>query len=85
VFLELMRLARDVGVSFAFPTQSLHIESMVPPAEKRLPPTRTVEQLGEIVDAYGPGGDRARPEGPQITTSQYVPGVPADRGSEDDG
>ncbi|NOZ00833.1 MAG: mechanosensitive ion channel family protein, partial [Deltaproteobacteria bacterium] len=56
--LEIMRLARELGVQFAFPTQTIHVESM--PAQQKggdhtiedRPDTR---RLSEIVSAFGPG------------------------------
>jgi MscS family membrane protein len=58
--LEWMRLAEDLGVAFAFPTQTLHVETL---AESRTPrPAVPVfESLGTIVDGYGPGGTRSHP------------------------
>jgi MscS family membrane protein len=72
VFLEIMRLARDLGVSFAFPTQSLHLESM-PALPASLDTAPEATSLRAIVEAYGPGGDRARPDGPTITDGGFVP------------
>ena len=82
VYLEILRLAQDLGVSFAFPTQSLHIESMRKPTD---PASRTpldASSLREIVDGYGPGGSMGRPEGPEITQGKHVPQLVSARGSE---
>ncbi|HHH30036.1 MAG TPA: mechanosensitive ion channel family protein [Polyangiaceae bacterium] len=84
IFLEFMRLARDLGVGFAFPTQSLHIESSAKPTDKSLPPPLPSDDLKAIVAAYGPKGERSRPRGIKITKSQYVPDEKADRGSTDE-
>ncbi|MBW2526512.1 MAG: mechanosensitive ion channel family protein [Deltaproteobacteria bacterium] len=84
VFLEVMRLAEDLGVSFAFPTQSLHLEQVAAPGAPRdLAASPPPKELGMVVDSYGPGGGRARPGGPEISEG-YLP-LPAKRGSEDDG
>ena len=67
VFLEILRLAEKLGVQFAFPTQTLHVESL---AEPRPMPERSVpppEQLKQAIEAFGPGGQWARPEGPKLT------------------
>ncbi len=70
IFLELLRLAKDLGVDFAFPTRTLHVERLARAGEA---PRREVpEDLAAIVEGYGPGGDRARPEGPEIT-SGFLP------------
>lgn len=84
VFLEIMRLARDLGVSFALPTQSLHIESLPHPGERRLPDPLAPPRLAEVVQAFGPGGGRARPAGPEITKGRFVANA-SQRGSEAEG
>ncbi len=70
IFLELMRLARALGVSFAFPTRSLHIESAPTHSDERAVPS--LEALSHTVENYGPGGADARPDGPQITGHGYL-------------
>ncbi|MEM9691851.1 MAG: mechanosensitive ion channel family protein [Myxococcota bacterium] len=82
VFLEFMRLARDLGVGFAFPTQSVHIEGMAPAGEREIPAAPDVAELAAIVEAYGPQGDRARPGGPSVT-SGFFPVAGNARGAED--
>ncbi|MDE2695265.1 MAG: mechanosensitive ion channel family protein [Chloroflexota bacterium] len=53
--LDIMRLAEELGVEFAFPTQTLHVASMPgQPAEVPTAPVR--EQLGEAVERYAPAG-----------------------------
>ncbi|RLB51557.1 MAG: hypothetical protein DRI90_22850, partial [Deltaproteobacteria bacterium] len=61
IYLEIMRLADSVGVAFAFPTQSVHIEAMPPVGERALSAPAESKQLGEIVHSYGPKGAKARP------------------------
>jgi MscS family membrane protein len=73
VFLEIMRLARQLGVTFAFPTQTLHLESVASPgAQRTITPPQPNEQLAELVRAFGPGGQQARPAGPCITDGYYA-------------
>ncbi len=64
ILLEILRLANEIGVEFAFPTQTLHIDSFYAkhPRQvgKQLPP----DKMAEIVTYFGPGGQLARPEGP---------------------
>ena len=64
VILEIMRLAEDLGVSFAFPSQSLYLEST---PERPLPVRSTPEDLAQRVEAFGPDGARSRPQGPELT------------------
>lgn len=69
--LEFRRLADTLEVSFAFPSTSVYLEST--PSEP-LPPHRdvSVQELGELVDSYGPGGHLARPGGPAFARSWSV-------------
>ena len=53
--LDIMRLAQDVGVEFAFPTQTLHVASL-PGQPQDVPAAPGRDQLGEIVDGYSPNG-----------------------------
>jgi MscS family membrane protein len=48
--LEIMKLAEHLGINFAFPTQTLHIENM--PGKPSLSPTYEVEKAGEKMKAY---------------------------------
>ncbi len=85
IFLEILRLARALGVSFAFPTQSLHIESIAAPGKERsAPPPR--DALEAAVLGFGPEGRTARPSGPIITATRFAAKA-SDRGvaRDDDG
>lgn len=87
IFLEIMRLAHDLELSFAFPTQRLHLEYVnAPGAARVLPDTRTPEQLAEVIHAFGPGGSRSRPLGPQLTDGYVAVNEPSfrARGAVDD-
>jgi MscS family membrane protein len=85
VYLEALRLARALGVSFAFPTQSLHIEALPKSGARELPAPPDLPELVATVHAFAPGGTEARPDGPELTESGYMPGIMPDRGSEDGG
>jgi len=65
IFLEILRLAESLGVDFAFPTQTLLVESMAlaGASNERVVP----EDLPRLVKAYGPKGELSRPGGPVIT------------------
>ncbi|MBX2797724.1 MAG: mechanosensitive ion channel family protein [Myxococcales bacterium] len=83
--LEFMRLAQDMGVSFAFPSTSVYLESS---PEHPLPrrEERPLPQLRDVFDSFGPDGSRARPEGPAFGRSWSVKGrETGDRGSASDG
>jgi MscS family membrane protein len=66
LFLEILRLAKELGVDFAFPTQTLHVDTL-PALGEQKPPRTGPENLAQVVEAFGPGGARARPAGPQLT------------------
>ena len=85
VFLEIMRLAAGLGVSFAFPTRTLHIDYQRAAGERPdVGPTPDGEQLASVVRAFGPGGASARPQGPQLTEGFYASAAPTppSRGSD---
>ncbi|MBN2799745.1 MAG: mechanosensitive ion channel family protein [Deltaproteobacteria bacterium] len=69
--LEFLRIAHELEVSFAFPSQSLYLEST---PEHPLPPqaSRRLEELQQVVDSFGPAGERARPAGPAFSRSWTV-------------
>lgn len=54
---EILKLAADLGISFAMPTRTLHVASQAPPAP--LPGRRPLDaaQIESIVRRYGPGVD----------------------------
>lgn len=83
VFLEIMRLARELSIRFAFPTQTLHVESLAAPGAKRhVPEPPQDSALSAVVHAFGPGGARARPQGPRLTDG-YFAGTEHRRGNGD--
>lgn len=66
LLMEFLRLARDLDVRYAYPSQSVYLEAT---PEHPLPPQAPGDAaaLAGVVRGYGPGGDRARPAGPFIT------------------
>lgn len=60
--LEVIRLAEHLGVGFAFPTTSIHVES-TPENPLSVEPVGPVDALRQQVDRFGPSGDLARPDG----------------------
>ena len=67
LMLEWMRLAEDLGVGFAFPTQTLHVESLA--ALDSVPEVQVPadEMLGQTVAGYGPDGERGTPRTPDVS------------------
>lgn len=65
-FLEILRLAKEVGVEFAFPTQTLHMDSFYKEQPRQVGEERTEEELASAVSEFGPGGKKGKPEGIRI-------------------
>lgn len=83
VMLSIMRLAKDLGVSFAFPTRTLHmVEAAQPGAERAVPPRLPREELARLVSSYGPEGERGRAL-PALAEGRYRPGSYVPRRSSD--
>ncbi|MAQ19876.1 MAG: hypothetical protein CMN30_34365 [Sandaracinus sp.] len=84
VFLEIMRMAEAIGVDFAFPTQTLHLETRA--REREIPararPSR--DELSDVVAAFGPSGGRSTAESPLLTQG-FFPGGGVVRGSDAEG
>jgi len=72
--LEFIRLAHALGVSFAFPSQSLYLEST---PERPLPPhpDRSLEELGTIFAGFSASGEQSRPDGPRFPRTWDAPDV----------
>ncbi len=75
VFLEIMRLADRIGVSFAFPTQTLHIEAMAKPGAAPAPARPSREELKKIVEGFGPDGGHATAESEPLTSGYWPSSV----------
>lgn len=65
-FLEVLRLAKEVGVEFAFPTQTLHMDSFHKEEPRKVGEERTEEELASTVHAFGPDGKKGKPDGIRI-------------------
>lgn len=61
--LEIYRLADEVGVEFAYPTQTLHIDSLYSEEPRKAGKERTEEELAGAVYAFSPGGELSNPDG----------------------
>ncbi|MCB0393820.1 MAG: mechanosensitive ion channel family protein [Bdellovibrionales bacterium] len=70
IFLEVLKLAKDLEISFAFPTQTLHIDS---DPEHPLPAQNisSVEKLKDLGAQYGPSGNKSQPKGLGIFEPPY--------------
>ena len=70
VLMEILRLAHHLEVAFAFPTQTIHVESTPEhPLSKQT--ANDDAQLAKLAQDYGPGGKLAKPGGLGIFTPPY--------------
>ena len=60
--LEILRLAKALKVEFAFPTQTLHIDSHIQ-GEMAEKPSPSTDSLIHQIKSFGPNGEDAKPEG----------------------
>ncbi|MCA1801003.1 MAG: mechanosensitive ion channel family protein [Rhodothermaceae bacterium] len=67
IFLEILKMAKEVGVEFAYPTQTLHIDSFYGDKPRQIGRDVPVEQLGETVSSFGPEGGKSSPGGVKLT------------------
>ncbi len=79
--LEILRLADRLAVSFAFPTQTLHVETRAKETEIPTPKDLSNSELTGVIQAFGPGGELARPTGVSLSYG-YDPGVAPPKGSD---
>ncbi len=86
VFLEILRLASELGCEFAFPTRTVHMTTQAEARPIADPARPELDALGATVLAFGPGGALARPEGPQVSHGFYpgFEGSPSAAGAKTD-
>lgn len=82
VYLEILRLARELGVQFAFPTQTLHIASQAAPSPAPSFEVPADDVMKQSVLAFAPSGKLSRPDGPKITNG-FFPDTSQKGGDED--
>lgn len=82
VYLEILRLARTIGVDFAFPTSHMRHDYVAEPGMPRqVPEAPPVDDLAAAIHAFTPGSPTARPGGNEIAggiyANQEIPPPPA--------
>lgn len=65
-FLEVLKLAKEVGVEFAFPTQTLHMDSFYKDEPRKVGEDRSEEELASAIYRFGPEGEKKSAEGTRI-------------------
>jgi len=76
--LEVLRLAKELGIEFAFPTQTLHVDSFNDEKSRKVGVQRTEDELATGVSSFGPGGEKGKPDGLKI----YKDGKEVDFGAK---
>ena len=71
---QMEEFTRELEVDFAFPTQTLHIDSLAAAGEATEHEVPDDEALEAKVLAFAPGGKLSRPAGPRITHG-FFPGA----------
>lgn len=66
--LECLRAAEALGVSFAFPSQSVYLEA-TPDRPLQAAEPQPLDALEQVAASFGPGGSNSRPEGPEFGRS----------------
>ncbi len=83
-FIEILRLAEELGVEFAFPTQTVHVDSLYRDTPRVIGKKRSDEELAATVAAFGPEGRLSRPDGPELALDgkrlDYTPHATPTRG-----
>ena len=71
IYLEILRLAKKLGVEFAFPTQTVHVETL--PDEKTTGNPKRVANdiLCQTAKGFGPQGSESKPGGLGIFTPPF--------------
>ncbi|MFK8139252.1 MAG: mechanosensitive ion channel family protein [Bdellovibrionales bacterium] len=70
IYLEVYRLAEELGLEFAFPTQSLHLESTPSDAKQSTPLSRN--ELQSKSDDFAEGKALSKAKGQGIFTPEYL-------------
>lgn len=71
VYLEILRLAKELNVEFAYPTQTLHVESFPEKQPTRSPSDIPGDRMAAIAKDFGTGGAISRPGGSGLYTPPF--------------
>lgn len=72
IYLEIIRLAQELNVDFAFPTTTLHVDSL--PLSDQAMPTKAKPEMDKLVTEaaeFRKGGSKAKPDGLGIFVPPY--------------
>lgn len=79
IYLDILRLAKRIGVDFAFPTRTLHVDTVAKPEPLSRPEAQDRAALSAEVARFGPGGDMHIAPGPR-GGEPYLAGAPTHGG-----
>jgi MscS family membrane protein len=72
IYLDILRLAKEMNVRFAFPTQTLHVESMAEASAIKIPAPLSSEILAEKAHEFSEGGKFHKDSGPRVGEPYYA-------------
>ncbi len=70
IYLEILRLAEELNVEFAFPTQSLHVETLPDKAIEK-DHSQDPNELAQKAKEFGPHGAKSKPKGLGLYKPQF--------------
>ena len=70
IYLEILRLGRELNVSFAFPTQTVEV-SQLPNVERTVKDIFSTKDLKSKAESFGPDGKSARSQGLGVFTPPF--------------
>lgn len=70
IYLEILRLGKELNISFAFPTQTIEV-SQLPNVERSVKATLSTKDLKSKAESFGPKGEIARPQGLGLFTPPF--------------
>jgi MscS family membrane protein len=65
-FMDILRVAKETGVEFAFPTQTVHIDSFYKDTPREVGQKIGDDKLVDSVWSFGPEGDASKKGGPRL-------------------
>jgi len=62
-YMEILRLAKEIGVEFAYPTQTIHVDSFYGDTPRKPDTFYSEDKLAAVVHEFAPGGSKSSPNG----------------------
>ena len=79
LFLSILKLAEQLDVQIAFPTQTLHVDSFPGEEPNRRPTAMDEPTLAAAITAFARRGEASQPRQPELTHGFYASGDPMAR------